>query len=149
MREISPLLALVGVGTALVVLGGLVSAVTGPWELADGSWLAAYLVLVCGVAQCAMGLAQEYLGAHRLGSPVAWVQFVCWNVGNASVIVGTLSDSPLFVDCGGVVLLIALAISLYATRRASRTLLGWGYRIVVAVLAVSIPVGILLAHTRA
>lgn len=144
----NPLVALVGVGTASVVVGGLVSAATGPLDFSDGSWLAAYLVLVCGVAQCAMGLAQEYLGVRRLSASVAWAQFACWNLGNASVILGTLGGSPAFVDIGGLVLLVALAISLHATRRVSRTLLGWGYRLVVAILAVSIPIGIVLAHTR-
>ncbi len=32
-----------------VIVGGLVAAVAGPLGLAQGSWLAAYLVLVCGV----------------------------------------------------------------------------------------------------
>lgn len=61
----NPLVAFVSSGTALVVLGGLVSAVAAPWGPAHGR-LVAYLVLVCGVAQCAMGLAQEYLGAERV-----------------------------------------------------------------------------------
>jgi hypothetical protein len=42
---------LIFVGASCVVLGGLVAAFTGPLQLTDGSWLAAYLVLVCGEAQ--------------------------------------------------------------------------------------------------
>lgn len=145
----NPQVAFVGVGTALVVVGGLVSAVTAPLNLTDGSWLAAYLVLVCGVAQCAIGLAQEHLGTRRLSASVGWAQFACWNLGNASVIVGTVVGGPAFVDVGGLLLLVALAISLHAIRRTSRTLLGWGYRLVVLTLAASIPVGIVLAYLRA
>lgn len=36
-------------GVCFVVVGGRVAAATGPLELAQGSWLAAYLVLVCDV----------------------------------------------------------------------------------------------------
>jgi len=36
-------------GAGCVIVGGLVAAVTGPSGLEQGSWLAAYSVLVCGV----------------------------------------------------------------------------------------------------
>lgn len=149
LHMVKPLDVFVGAGAVLVVLGGLTSAVTGPWELADGSWLAAYLVLVCGVVQCAMGLAQEYLGVRPSSSSVAWVQLACWNLGNAAVIGGTLTGNPAFVDVGGLTLLVALGVSLHATRRTSRRLLGCSYRLGVAILAVSIPIGIVLTYARA
>ena len=47
-----------------IVLGGLVAAVTGPLHFDRGSWLAAYLVLVCGVAQCAIGRQRLVLEPH-------------------------------------------------------------------------------------
>ncbi|MCE5292393.1 MAG: hypothetical protein LLG14_24605, partial [Nocardiaceae bacterium] len=47
--------ALVVLGMSQVILGGLVAAVTRPLALTHGSWLAAYLVLVGGVAQYTMG----------------------------------------------------------------------------------------------
>lgn len=139
---------LVGVGSASVVLGGLISAVAGPFELAHGSWLAAYLVLVAGVAQVAMGLAQEYLGGRRVAESAAWVQVACWNLGNAGVVAGTLVARPGLVVVGGLVLLPALAIALLATRNTSRRLLGWAFRVVVVVLAVSIPIGVGLSAVR-
>lgn len=147
-RMLTPLAALVGVGVVLTVLGGLVSAVTGPLDLAHGSWLAAYLVLVCGVSQCAIGLAQEYLGGRRLSRPAAWTQVACWNVGNAAVVVGTLTATPVIVDLGGLVLLAALCIAWPTTRAASRRVLAWAYRAVIAVLVISIPVGLVLAAVR-
>ncbi len=58
-----PARLLVVVGTCCVVLGGFVAAVTGPLTLADGSWLAAYLVLVGGLAQCALGQVPSWLTA--------------------------------------------------------------------------------------
>lgn len=140
---------LLWLGSALVVIGGLVAAVTGPLNLARGSWLAAYLVLVCGVAQSVMGLAREYLGGRRLAPRWAWTQLLCWNAGNAAVIAGTLSRVPVLVDLGGAVLLVALGIALQASRRPSHRVLGWAFRGVMVVLVVSIPIGLVLASVRA
>jgi hypothetical protein len=137
------------------VLGGLVAAVTGPLALSHGSWLAAYLVLVSGVAQWAMGRArsrvQDGARAHRWG----WAQIGCWNVGNAAVIGATLGGAPLVVDLGSALLIAALAIAFHATRAnhlpaAERVppLVSWAYRILLLALAVSIPAGIALSHLR-
>jgi hypothetical protein len=41
---------------AMVVAGGSVAAVNGASSFAHGSWLAAYLVLVGGVAQLLLGI---------------------------------------------------------------------------------------------
>ncbi len=139
---------LVGIGSALIVLGGLIAAVTGPLEIAQGSWLAAYLVLVCGVAQVVLGLAQEYLGGRRVSRSVAWAQVACWNLANAAVITGTVAATPVFVILGGLLLLPALAIGLITTRHTHRLALGWAFRGVIAILAVSIPIGMGLALVR-
>ena len=116
----NPAIVLTAIGVCSVVLGGLVAAVTGPWDLAHGSWLAAYLVLVGGVTQCAMGLA-------RMRRPEvmqlrgSWTQIGCWNVGNAVVIGGTLAGEPLAVDFGSALLVIALAIAFRAARPGAGT----------------------------
>jgi hypothetical protein len=154
----SPATALSAIGVCSVVLGGLVAAVTGPLDLTHGSWLAAYLVLVGGVTQCAMGQA-------RLRRPEAiparggWAQVGCWNVGNALVIGGTLAGEPVAVDLGSALLVIALAIAFRAARRgagsaknsaagAVSALVGYAYRALLLALAASIPVGMALAHLR-
>lgn len=155
----TPATVLIVIGCCCVVLGGLVAAVTGPLALAHGSWLAAYLVLVCGVAQFAMGHAHTW---HRAGSQARgrdWVQVGTWNLGNASVIGGTLATTPLAVDLGSILLVAALAIALHTARpRAGTTapagieqvspLVHWSYLIVLVVLAVSIPIGVVLSHVR-
>lgn len=149
-------LALVVVGAFFVVVGGLVAAVTGPLDFADGSWLAAYLVLVCGVAQYAMGRIRLWQGSEGSGtqSP-AWWQFGSWNLGNAAVIVGTLVVGTLMVVAGSAMLIFALAIALRATWLAALppsgpvgTLSLWTYRALLVILIVSIPVGILLSFLR-
>ena len=111
-----------GLGTALVVAGGLVAAVTGPLDLARGSWLAAYLVLVCGVAQCCLAAQDRVL--HDAGASPARLRTTLagWNLGNALVIAGTLAVAPVVVVL---------------------------FRIGLGLLMVSIPVGLVLAHLRA
>ena len=136
-----------GIGSAFVILGGLVAAVTGPLKLTHGSWLTAYLVLVCGVAQCAIGLAQERLAVHPVRPRTSWIQLICWNAGNAAVIAGTLTALPIVTDIG-VVLVIPLILTMHAVRNSPQRLLSRSYSAVMSVLIVSIPIGLLLAHLR-
>lgn len=146
---------LTAIGGCCVVLGGLVAAVTAPLHLAHGSWLAAYLVLVAGVAQYAMGRARAWRPDMTLPPRWSWAQVGCWNVGNAAVVVGTLVGEPPAVDLGSALLVAALAIALYAagpvTRRApgrAPALVAWAYRALLLVLALSIPVGMALSYLR-
>jgi hypothetical protein len=154
----NPATVLTAIGVCSVVLGGLVAAVTGPLELSHGSWLAAYLVLVGGVTQCAMGQARLWWPAvtpQRRG----WAQIGGWNVGNAGVIGGTLAGEPVAVDVGSALLVIALAIAFHAARPgagkaacsaagAVSPLVEHAYRALLLVLAVSIPIGMALSQLR-
>lgn len=172
-----PGLAMAALGTAAVIAGGLVAAVTGPLALSRGSWAAAYLVLVCGVGQVAMAAARllartdlaagARIGADHGGSPgslgstiaeepavsdraprLGWQQLATWNLANALVIAGTLASSPWVVDVGGLGCVAALVMAARHAR-ALRAGLGTGaYRAVLALMAVSIPVGLLLSHLR-
>lgn len=136
------------IGSCFIVLGGLVAAVTGPLGLSHGSWLAAYLVLVCGAAQCAMGPAQQYLAVHPIPARTSWIQLICWNLGNAAVIAGTLTAVPVVVDIGGGLVTIPLILTVRAVRNSSRRLLCRAYSAAMGILIISIPVGLTLAHLR-
>jgi hypothetical protein len=149
---------LTAIGICSVVLGGLVAAVTEPLDLAHGSWLAAYLVLVGGVAQCAMGQAR-FRRPDVMRPRRGWAQIGCWNVGNALVIGATLAGEPLAVDLGSAVLLVALAIAWRDARSdagsVAHSSAGWAaalavdaYRTLLLVLAASIPVGMALSQLR-
>lgn len=146
-----------------VVLGGLVAAVTGPMNLDQGSWLAAYLVLVCGVAQYTMGTMQTRLGPRQPSVAGSWTQLACWNLGNLAVMAGTLTGITRVVDLGALLLLITLGIAVRGWRnragagagddarvgRGPRAgLVEWGYRGLVLLLLVSVPTGVVLAHLR-
>jgi hypothetical protein len=133
------------VGIACVVAGGLTAAVSATAPSEHGAWAAAYLVLVCGVAQIGLGAGQPLLArpARRL---LAW-EFATWNLGNAGVLAGTLAGSTVVVDAGGVLLAAALALMTFGTRGQAGSPV-WalrGYRFLTAVILVSIPVGLVLA----
>ncbi|MCU7730318.1 hypothetical protein ODJ79_41930 [Actinoplanes sp. KI2] len=149
---------LTAIGLCSIVLGGLVAAVTGPLDLAHGSWLAAYLVLVGGVAQWAMGNARQRRPEVRQPRR-GWAQIGCWNVGNLLVIAATLAGEPWLVDLGSILLFVALAIAWHAARPAAGMaahsaparapmLFDRAYRMVLLVLAASIPVGMMLSQLR-
>ncbi len=137
------------VGVCFVVLGGLVAAATRPLGVELGSWLAAYLVLVCGVGLAVMGRAQQRFAPTPVPDRTAWGQFALWNAGNACVVVGTLATVPAVVDVGGVLLLPPLLFALRSVARSRGSLLVWLYRAGLVVLLVSIPVGLVLGHLRA
>lgn len=135
-------------GVFFVILGGIIAAVTSPMELYRGSWLAAYLVLVCGVAQAAMGRAQESLPSRTVPR-VAWRwQFLGWNAGNALVIAGTLRQTLPLVYAGGLLLLAVIATAAWVLRGGVTRNWGWLYAALLVILAVSIPTGLVLAHLR-
>lgn len=136
-------------GWASIVAGGLVAAVTAPLQLAHGSWCAAYLVLVGGAAQVAMGQAQQHLATRPVPEARTWTQLATWNLGNALVILGTFVTAPFIVDAGGAVLLVSLILAVQAVPGATRRWVGRGYLAVLAVLLVSMPIGLVLAHIRA
>lgn len=136
-----------GAGVACIVLGGLVAAVAEPLQLDRGSWLAAYLVLVCGIAQSVMSIQQHLLAT----TPPArsWTWLASWNSGNLLVIFGALARIPLLADLGGILLGYALAVALTRTRGANRRFRAILFRLAYAVLLASILVGLVLTHLRA
>lgn len=138
------------IGAASVIVGGLVAAVTSPLHLAHGSWASAYLVLVNGVAQIALGKAQAALaGTPPRHTTIA--ELAAWNAGSAAVIGGTLVRLPIIVDVGGVLLVVALALMIATVRgtTAGPRWALWTYRLLLVIVLVSIPIGLVLAHLRA
>jgi hypothetical protein len=138
------------IGSAFVVIGGLVAAASTPLRLASGPWVAAYLVLVCGVAQCLFGIMRRYVAPAPMSPAGFAVEVVCWNAGNAAVVVGDLLRILFLVGMGGALLVVVLVRQLVHLRHVVPGLrwAAWLYGVVVAVLLVSIPVGILLAALR-
>ena len=136
-------------GAVSIVAGGLAAAVTGPTGWEHGSWVAAYLVLVAGVAQVGLAVGQAGLAARPVTSRTVVVECVLWNTGCVTVIAGTLLSLPVAVAIGSVPLVATLAISSLAVRDpVSHRRLMLAYRALVVVLLASIPVGVALVWMR-
>ncbi|HRW41812.1 MAG TPA: hypothetical protein P5193_09740, partial [Microthrixaceae bacterium] len=69
------------VGAVAVVAGGAVAAVTRPTGFELGPWLAAFLVLVGGVAQIALGAGQAWVADRVPASATVRSELAVWNVG--------------------------------------------------------------------
>lgn len=138
-------------GSGCVVIGGLVAAVTGPLELGDGSWLAAFLVLVGGVVPIALGAGQAWLSPQEPSSTIVRTQLIAWYIGVVATVVGTLIASPVLTSAGAVAVAVALGAFLVGVRRpsaADRRLIGACYRTVAGLVLVSLPVGVFLSWSR-
>ncbi|MFW6204752.1 MAG: hypothetical protein ACOC96_07250 [Actinomycetota bacterium] len=135
-------------GAASVVGGGLVAAVTSPAGWERGSWVAAYLVLVTGVAQIAAGTGQAVLAPVAPSRRLVAAEFAAWNAGSAAVIAGTLLGVVSVVDLGGVLLAGALALFAWTVRAGGRGTGRWPllYWLLIVVILVSVPVGLVLAR---
>ncbi|GLI29981.1 MULTISPECIES: hypothetical protein [Brachybacterium] len=134
-----------------VIAGGLTAAVTGPLGLEHGSWSAAFQVLVGGVLQGVLGIAQHGLAARAPGRGVLLAELLTWNLGGLAVIGGTVLGAPLLVDAGGALLVVTMMLMLRAVgrRAGGPTWLLWVFRAALVLTALSIPVGLVLAHLRA
>lgn len=138
------------ISLACIVVGGLVAAVTSPLTLEHGSWAAAYLVLVGGVAQGSLGIGQHVLTQRKPAMRVVGVELAAWNAGGLAVIGGTIMSNPWIVDLGGLLLAVALLCMIWLTRGSSAgpRWLAWGYRLLLTVIIVSIPIGLAMAHLQ-
>ncbi len=130
-----------------VLAGGLVAAAGGEAPSRHLSWASAYLVLVCGLAQVFLGGVQ-FLATTPSSPPLLAWQSVTFNLGNAGVLAGTLSGFWPVLDVGGAVLLVSLGLFAWATRSLDGRwpLLGAAYRVALVLLAVSVPIGCVLAR---
>ena len=112
--SLNPARAFRVVGAAAIVLGGMLAAITEPLQLSKGSWAAAYLVLVAGVAQYAMGAAAARWRATG-SAATDWWWFALWNLGHLGVIGGTVAGSAPVVFAGSGLLMIALVLAFVAS----------------------------------
>ncbi len=85
-----------------------------------GWWLVAFLALVGGLSQVALGGGQRALAGCRVptrpAGRVLVAELVLWNLGTVVVPVGVFAGAPAVVVVGSVALLAALALFAAATR---------------------------------
>lgn len=140
----------VTLGMAAIVFGGIFSAATARSASYHSAWFVAYLVLVVGVAQIALGLGQWWLASKPLGAVVLVTELVIFNLGNAGVILGTLLASALLVDVGSALAAVGLALfgwKVWRPRRHGAVLSV--YWALVVLLFLSVLVGLFFAHSLA
>lgn len=141
-----PFLAL---GSVAIIAGGVVAAVTRPLGFEEGSWLAAYLVLVGGVALIGLGTGQALFSPEPPTSTSTSGQLIAWVASSTAVVVGTLTSTPAVTAIGGAVLLVVLVTFVVSVRGSTSTGVAiWLYRAILLVLVVSIPIGLVLAWQR-
>ena len=137
-------------GVACVLVGGFVAAAIAHAPTRHGVWSVAYLVLVAGVAQVGLGVGQALLATHAPSGGLLTAELLTWNVGNGAVVVGTLAGLTVLVYVGGALLVVGLVLFVLAARGSElhwrRT--RWAFRLIVLILAVSIPIGLALATAR-
>lgn len=136
-------------GAIAVVAGGLVAAATASVPTEKGSWAAAYLVLVVGVAQLSLGTGQALLAESLPSTRRVATEYTLFTIGNASVLAGTLSEIQFLIDLGGVALVAALVAFLLAVPRRWAPWPLTIYRLLIAVVLVSVPIGLVLARLNA
>lgn len=145
-----PALPFAALGAAFVVAGGLVAAATAPNPSELTSWAAAYLVLVGGVVQVALGAGQALLALGTPSRRVIAIELMGWNAGSGAVLAGTLLGLSWLADVGGALLVPALVLVIRGVRGAARQP-AWPlhlYRALVTLVLVSIPVGLVIGGAR-
>lgn len=137
-RATRPFVVLGAIG---VVGGGLLSAAMAGAPSYHASWAVAYIVLIPGVAQLVLGVAQTALTDGALRGSTITAEVICWNLGNAAVVAGTLAGIPAVLYLGDALILATLAVILAAVRHARRGPILATTWVVAAILVVGVPVG--------
>lgn len=138
------------IGSTSVVIGGLVAAVARPAGFELGSWLAAFLVLVGGVAQIALGVGQGWMAAEAPSRRTVVAEAALWNLALVATIAGTLAAVPALTTIGGI-LLVAALIGFFRAVDGRGAVARWPwllYRAVIVVVVISTPIGLALAWIR-
>ncbi|MDG3016502.1 hypothetical protein [Speluncibacter jeojiensis] len=135
-------------GAAAIVIGGILAAATAHNPTEHGTWSVAYLVLVAGACQFAIGLGYATLSQQPQSPRRALGLAVVFNAANVAVIVGTVTGQTWLLGIGAVALALTLLVMLVGIRGAEPGPLPRLYRLLIVLLAVSIPIGLVLQTVR-
>jgi hypothetical protein len=147
-ERVNPALPFLLVAALAIVGGGALAAAMAHVPSRKVLWAVAYLVLVVGVTQAALGVGQALLATRTVSMPVRLAEWAMFNLGSAGVMGGTLCSSPLLVVTGTLLFAVSLALFLLATRGARS---GWpilAYRALLVFIGGSAVVGVVLATVR-
>lgn len=137
-------------GALSIVAGGvLASVIAAPAPTRHGVWAVAFLILVLGVGQLVLGAGLTLLPAEPAGTRVAVVGCTLFSAAGVAIMTGVVSGYIVVFDIGAALMFGTLVLFLFGVRHGGHR--GWplyGYRLVIAVLLVSIPIGTLITTTR-
>ena len=128
-------------GVLAIIAGGMLSAVLAHAPTRPVMWLVAYLVLVVGVAQIALGDGQVRLASPPVSRALLASQWLLFNGGNGLVMAGRLLACPAAIAAGALALATALVLFLRGVRGAGGGWLRYAYRLLVVLLGCSALVG--------
>lgn len=147
-ERISPALPFAVMAALAIIGGGALAAAMAHAPSRKLLWAVAYLVLVVGVTQAALGVGQALLATSETARSMRAVEWVMFNLGSTGVVGGTLWSCDLLLQAGTLLFAVALAMFAYATRRARA---GWpihAYRALLVFIGGSAVVGLVLASLR-
>lgn len=137
-------LPFIAIGVTAIVGAGVLSAFMAHASSRHVMWTVAYLILVVGVTQAVIGLAEHQSKVFRAPSH-AVVTFLLHNIGSIAVIFGTVAGVVIMAVGGSLMVMAAMLVCLYSFGRRPTVQLEWSYVLVVALIFLSAPIGILLA----
>jgi len=138
------------VGILAIIAGGLLAGFSAKHPTTFPVWASAYLVLVVGVLQVGFGRGLQRLASGASQTAALWA-FAVYNIGNLLVILGTAlkyagTPTPSIIAGGGTLLVVAMLLLCYAIRNAEKSRIRTGFYIIVAIVIVSMPIGLVLAR---
>lgn len=133
------------VAVLAILTSGLVAAAVAHAPTEHTIWMVAYLALVVGLAQGVLGVGQALLPTQIPALRFLIAECILFNLGNVSVIAGTLLSSVALVVIGTAVFAASLGMFLYGVRHARP---GWpthAFRALLAITGISAIVGLVLS----
>jgi len=133
-----------------IIAAGFISAITAFSPSYTASWAVAYLVLVVGVAQLALGFGQAWLAEELPSKALLIAEVILFNLANLATLLGTLLAWMALVYIGAVLMIISLALFIWGTRIAKpgKIWVVYGFRAIVFILIVSAGIGLLIASFK-
>jgi hypothetical protein len=139
-------------GVLAILAGGLLAAFSAKKPTRQASWASAYLVLIVGLAQAIIGVILYAVNAHVAAYMIVFA-FVTFNLGNAGVVIGTdgryrNKSYRKLVDIGGALMVVSMLTLLVTVWGATFSWQLMTLYVVIAIILVTMPIGIVLSHRR-
>lgn len=144
----SPTAPFIPLGWAAIVAAGVIAAAIAHQPTEAMVWMVAYLVLIAGAAQVAIGRGLHALPDAPPPASASWGQWVLLNLGHAGIIAGTLSaEFPTVAGATVVYWIAGVWLALSVRPAARKPGLVW-FRGLITVLLISSLIGLSLSWMR-